>query len=73
LIRGAFSGLVAGGEMASIDEVMSHKNRDPKWMTDSIQTEEVLSSFVGFGVLLACSEAVFSLLRFFCKQEKKTY
>jgi hypothetical protein len=28
--------------MASIDEVMSHKNRDPKWMTDSIQTEEVL-------------------------------
>ncbi|CAM6019273.1 unnamed protein product [Sphagnum balticum] len=28
--------------MASIDEVMSHKNRDPKWMTDSIQPEEVL-------------------------------
>ncbi|CAK9869926.1 unnamed protein product [Sphagnum jensenii] len=28
--------------MASIDEVMSHRNRDPKWMTDSIQTEEVL-------------------------------
>ncbi len=42
-------------------------------MTDSIQTEEVLLSFVGFGVLLACSEAVFSLLCFFCKQEEKTY
>jgi hypothetical protein len=73
LISGAFSGLVAGGEMASIDEVMSHRNRDPKWMTDSIQTEEVLSSFVGFGVCLLAVRLCFRCCVFCCEQEEKMY